>query len=129
MGRSTSTAGFDKDQWVLGTLGESSAAAWYEEMGYEIIQLGYRTRRGEIDVIARAEDGTIVFIEVKTRRGHSFGAAEAVTARKLNRIRAAASEWLMDKPYTPVRFDVVEVLYNGHMFFHRMYQGVEDGAC
>lgn len=129
MVKSTPDTGLDTNPWVLGTLGESSTAAWYEEMGYEIVQLGYRTRRGEIDVIARAEDGTIVFIEVKTRRGHSFEAAEAVTARKLNRIRAAASEWLMGQPYSLVRFDVVEVLYNGHDFFHRMYQGVEDGAC
>lgn len=126
----TNTAkNFDTDQWVLGNLGESNTATWYEEMGYKILQLGYRTRRGEIDVIAQAEDGTVVFIEVKTRRGRNFGAAEAVTARKLGRMRSAAMEWLADKPYTPVRFDVVEVLFDGHEFFFRLYQGVEDGAC
>ncbi|WP_087118155.1 YraN family protein [Corynebacterium urinipleomorphum] len=119
------------DQYMLGAYGESSAAAWYEELGYEIVQLRYRARDGEIDVIARAPGGTIVFAEVKTRRGTSFGAAEAVTPTKLRRIRAAAAQWLNEQAdnYTEVRFDVVEVLFDGVNVSCRMYQGVDDGAC
>ncbi|WP_297850092.1 YraN family protein [uncultured Corynebacterium sp.] len=120
-----------QDQYALGVCGESSVAAWYEEMGYEIVQLRYRARRGEVDVIARTPGGTIVFVEVKTRRGRSFGAVEAVTATKLQRIRAAASQWLSENTsgYVDVRFDVVEVLFDGVNVSSRMYQGVDDAAC
>lgn len=119
------------DQYMLGAYGESSAAAWYEELGYDIVQLRYRARDGEIDVIARDPGGAIVFAEVKTRRGTSFGAAEAVTRTKLRRIRAAAAQWLNEQSdsYTEVRFDVVEVLFDGVNVSCRMYQGVDDGAC
>lgn len=118
-----------KDQYVLGSLGESSVAGWYEEMGCEVLDLRYRTSAGEIDVIVEEPDGTIVFVEVKTRRGTSFGAVEAVTARKVRRMRAAAASWLEGKPMRPVRFDVVEVLFDGVEVTSRMYQGVDDGAC
>lgn len=127
-----------RDQYMLGVCGESSAAAWYEDMGYEIVQLRYRARGGEIDVIARSPGGAIVFAEVKTRRSTSFGAAEAVTAAKLHRIRAAAVQWLCERAksggaengaYSDVRFDVVEVIFDGVNVSCRMYQGVDDGAC
>lgn len=126
------------DQYMLGVCGESSAAAWYEDLGYEIVQLRYRARDGEIDVIARSPAGEIVFAEVKTRRGTSFGAAEAVTPAKLQRIRAAAVQWLSERAknggaengaYSDVRFDVVEVIFDGVNVSCRMYQGVDDGAC
>lgn len=121
----------EQDQYMLGVCGESSAAAWYEELGYEILQLRYRGRGGEIDVVAEAPDGVIVFVEVKTRRSTSFGAAEAVTAAKLKRIRATASQWLAENAstYTQVRFDVVEVIFDGVKVSSRMYQGVDDAAC
>ncbi|WKK61776.1 YraN family protein [Corynebacterium sp. P3-F1] len=119
------------DQYMLGAYGESSAAAWYEELGYGVLQLRYRARDGEIDVIARAPDGTVVFAEVKTRRGTNFGAAEAVTEVKLRRIRAAAVQWLAEQSenFASVRFDVVEVLFDGVNVSCRMYQGVDDGSC
>lgn len=119
------------DQYVLGAYGESSVAAWYEELGYDIVHVRYRARGGEIDVIARSPGGTVVFAEVKTRRGTSFGAAEAVTPEKLRRIRAAAAQWLAEQPesHSDVRFDVVEVLFDGTHVSCRMYQGVDDGAC
>ena len=128
----------NRDQYMLGVCGESSAAAWYEEMGYEIVQLRYRARDGEIDVIARSPGGAIVFAEVKTRRSTSFGVAEAVTPAKLRRIRAAAVQWLCEREknggadngaYSDVRFDVVEVIFDGVNVSCRMYQGVDDGAC
>ena len=126
------TSGHDQqDQFMLGRCGEAAAAAWYEDLGYEIVQLRYLAKGGEIDVIARAPDGTVVFAEVKTRRGRSFGAAEAVTATKLRRIRTAAAQWLdaQDGSYAPVRFDVIEVIYDGVNVSTRMYQGVDDAAC
>lgn len=124
------SAGPGQDQYVLGSLGEASVAGWYEQMGCEILGMRYRCTGGEIDVIAREPEGTVVFVEVKTRRGTSFGVAEAVTSRKLARMRKAALQWLEGKPYAPaVRFDVVEVLFDGREFHQRMYQGVDDGSC
>lgn len=121
----------NRDQYMLGMCGESSAAAWYEDLGYDIVQLRYRARDGEVDLIARSPRGEIVFVEVKTRRSTSFGAAEAVTPAKLSRIRAAAAQWLAEKSsgYVSVRFDVIEVIFDGINVSCRMYQGVDDGAC
>lgn len=121
----------NRDQYMLGVCGESSAAAWYEELGYKILELRYRARSGEVDVIARSPGGVIVFAEVKTRRSTSFGASEAVTPAKLRRIRAAAAQWLAAESYeySDVRFDVVEVIFDGVNVSCRMYQGVDDGAC
>jgi putative endonuclease len=80
--------------------------------GMHILARRYRTRLGEIDLVA--EDGTvIVFVEVKTRRStlHGFP-AEAVGARKRRRIAAAALAYLKahDLFDRSCRFDVIEVL-------------------
>ncbi len=124
------TAGITpRDQYMLGALGETEVATRYKQAGYIIVARNYRCRDGEIDIIAMATDGTTVFVEVKTRRGTCFGGAESVTARKLARMRKAAVHWLRDKPFRQVRFDVVEVLFDGHDCHTRLYQGVDDGSC
>ena len=84
--------------------------------------------RGELDLIAREEDGTIVFVEVKTRSGPGYGGAEAVTGRKLARLRRAAARWLEGRPAAPVRFDVVVFTAAGRGFDMDVYEGVEHGA-
>lgn len=120
------------DQHVLGKSGEAEVAELYVEQGYEILQTGFRCRGGEIDIIAEDADGTVVFVEVKTRRSMNFGAAEAVTAAKLQRMRKAAAAYLQlrsEQDYAPVRFDVVEVIYSGTTMSKRVYRGVDDGAC
>ena len=64
--------------------------------GYAVLARNWRVREGEIDLVAR-RDATIVFCEVKTRRGDAFGLpAEAVTARKQARLRKLAVRWLGD---------------------------------
>src|SRR4051812_50083592 len=93
----------------LGKLGEDLACAELSRRGYAILARRYRTRFGEIDIIAR--DGAIVvFIEVKTRDGDRFGAgAEAVTAWKQRRIANMAVGYLArQRPHqSPCRFDLV----------------------
>lgn len=79
---------------VLGKRGEAFAARYLRERGAEIIAANVSYKVGEIDLIAREADGTIVFVEVKTRATPSFGVAEAVTPQKLARLRKAASQWL-----------------------------------
>lgn len=74
----------------------------------------YRSRHGEIDLIL--EDGdVVVFVEVKSRSGEGFGAAEAVSARKIDRIVRVATAFLAARGWLEryCRFDVVEVLDAG----------------
>ena len=96
----------------LGRRGEDAAEHHLAARGYRILERRYRTRAGEIDLIA--EDGaTLVFIEVKTRSSLACGRpSEAVGSRKRARIAAAASLYLALRggPDRPCRFDVVEVL-------------------
>ena len=56
----------------LGGRGEKIAASFLRRQGYRIIEKNYRTRLGEIDIVAR-EDEDLVFVEVKTRRSTEFG--------------------------------------------------------
>jgi putative endonuclease len=95
----------------LGKLGEDLACRELTRRGYEILARRYRTRAGEIDIIAM--DGpTIVFIEVKARAGGAFGgAAAAVTAWKQRRIAMMAADYLARRRATACRcrFDVVAI--------------------
>lgn len=99
-----------RPQQQRGRRGEALAAHFLTHRGYEILARNYRTRRGEIDLIAR--DGkTVVFVEVKARTGSRFGSpCEAVDAKKQQRLRLAAEEWLCQQEEVPFcRFDVIEV--------------------
>src|SRR2546427_11803979 len=79
---------------VLGKEGERVAAQFLEARGYRILERNYRTRRGEIDLIA--EDGRIlVFVEVKVRLDDRFGGpAAAITRAKQARIARLAQQYL-----------------------------------
>src|SRR5437870_13920239 len=79
---------------VLGAEGERVASRFLEARGYRILERNYRTRRGEIDLIA--EDGRIlVFVEVKVRLDDRFGGpAAAITRAKQARIARLAQQYL-----------------------------------
>jgi putative endonuclease len=93
-----------------GEIGEEKAARFLRRKGYKILTRNYRTRLGEIDIIAQ-KGGAVVFVEVKTRGRTDYGTpAEAVGARKRARLAAAAQEYLQwNGTDAPCRFDVVEV--------------------
>ena len=96
---------------TAGKQGEDLAADALLCLGYAILARRYRTRYGEIDIIARDRD-VLVFVEVKARRDNQFGtAAESVTAWKQRRIIAMARDYLgrMSGPEVPCRFDVVAI--------------------
>lgn len=96
---------------ALGRKGEALAARYYLDRGWRLLEHGYRTRWGEIDLILYKE-GTLVFAEVKARRSAArMAPAEAVDPRKQRRLIAAAGLYLQNSPYGEgrVRFDVVEV--------------------
>lgn len=97
----------------LGPWGEQLAVAELVRLGYTILATNYRTRRGEIDIVARQGD-TLVFVEVKTRKSHGFSpAVEGVHRRKQARIRLLAAMWLSANPAAlrdgGCRFDVVAI--------------------
>ncbi|WP_342319966.1 YraN family protein [Corynebacterium mayonis] len=121
-----------EDNHLLGIAGEGFALGVYESAGYTLIDSRVRTRCGEIDLILKDEDGTIVFVEVKSRRGRSFGGAEAVTAKKLATMRRCAGQWLEEQPYSTyskVRFDVAEVIFTSEDVQITLYEDVDHGAC
>ncbi len=96
----------------LGVLGERIAVRYLTDSGLTVLDRNWRCRSGELDVVAR-EGGTLVFCEVKARRGTGFGLpAAAVTAAKQQRLRAVAVQWLAahDEHAPELRFDVVAVL-------------------
>lgn len=94
----------------LGSEGESIAVQFLKKQGYAIIAHNYRTRIGEIDIIAKDGD-TFVFVEVKTRSNESFGAPyEAVNTAKRQKMKKVASLYLQkQKKEFPARFDVISI--------------------
>lgn len=94
-----------------GAAGETCAAEFLQKRGYRVVETNFRTKFGEIDLIAFHE-GTLVFIEVKMRASAAFGApAEAVTAAKLNKIKKVAACYLARKKSAcPFSFEVVSIL-------------------
>jgi putative endonuclease len=99
-----------------GELGERIAAEHLEHRGYTIVARNFRTRRGELDLVA-ADDRALVFCEVKTRvagsRRGPDGPLDAIGPRKQLRLRALALEWLAlttERPNRPeLRFDAIGI--------------------
>lgn len=95
---------------LLGPWGESLAAAHLMKKRYCILSNNYRTRFGEIDIIAQ-KGGVLAFVEVKLRKSHDFAQArEFVDTQKQARIRASAELWLAENETAlQPRFDVIEI--------------------
>ena len=97
-----------------GDAAESAARAYLVRAGLKFIEANYRTPGrggGEIDLVMRAADGTLVFVEVRQRSGASHGgAAASIGAVKQRRIVLAARHYLMRfASAPPCRFDVLLV--------------------
>jgi putative endonuclease len=98
-----------------GAIGEQAAADLLERHGYEIVERNFRTKYGELDVIA-VDRGTLVFCEVRTRVGRNAiaYALESIGPGKRLQLRKMAREWLRlstaERPFaTGMRFDAVAV--------------------
>ena len=100
-----------------GVLGEEVAAHFIIEHGYRIVERNFRCKGGEVDIIARDPvDKSLVFIEVKARRGLTYGVPQlAVTPFKQRQISKAALTWLSKNRLhdTNARFDVIAILLSG----------------
>jgi putative endonuclease len=100
----------------LGQLGEQLAAEHLVRRGFEIVERNYRTRWGELDIVA-FDGRTLAFCEVKSRR-LSRGATspfDALHPPKRAQVRKMAGSWLIeraDRPYADVvRFDAIGVTF------------------
>lgn len=103
---------------LFGAYGEDIAGKYLIKNGYEILQKNFRTKFGEIDIIAK--DGKkIVFVEVKTREDDKFVSPfTAVNKNKQKHIIKAGLFYLKNnKPFEKVecRFDVVSIITNTNM--------------
>lgn len=107
---------------TLGKLGEDLAASYLAGLGYQTVVRNWRTRAGELDIVA--QDGEwLVFVEVRARRAGAGGAApalghpeESVTPRKQRQLVALADAYLFALPWQgPWRIDVIalELARNG----------------
>ena len=94
----------------LGGWGESEAAAYLRAKGYQIVASGYRSRFGEIDIIAK-QGKTLVFIEVKTRKSSDFARPmQYVTPQKLSKLKRTAEQYIaQNEIICPARIDVIEI--------------------
>lgn len=92
-----------------GRLGEEMAERLLKQKGYQIVKKNFSTRFGEIDLICSDGD-TLVFVEVKTKRGLAFGSPEDMfTPSKAGKVRRMATIYLDGKD-VPCRIDVVAVV-------------------
>jgi len=105
---------------ALGRAGETLAAEHLRRRGITVVARNVRTAEGEIDIVAR-DRGTLVFIEVKTRRSRSRDRAPAATEplerlgrRQQARLRGLAAAYLREhargRPYAAVRLDAIGVI-------------------
>lgn len=99
---------------ILGKSGEASAVRYLKKKRYKILEINYRNKLGEIDIIGE-DKGTIAFIEVKTRKSLTFGNPKAaVTRNKQRNISMVALSWLKSKKKidAKARFDVISIISN-----------------
>jgi putative endonuclease len=102
---------------TTGRLGEDIAAAHLERSGYRVVERNFRTRSGELDLVALSAE-CLVFCEVKTRvlgtRAGPAGPLDAVGPQKRRRLRRMAAQWLGSRPpggprAPGLRYDVIGV--------------------
>lgn len=102
----------------LGRQGENLAALHLRRKKYRIIERNYRTKLGEIDIIA-STGKTLVFCEVKTRLSQEYGhPLESITPQKQRTIKKVAELYLASnldlRQFDSVRFDVITLLQEGN---------------
>lgn len=105
----------------LGSWGEERAVEYLESCGYRIFQRNWRCREGELDIIAYApQRKALVGVEVKTRRnGGQVAAYEAISARKLARLRRLLCQWIIDtgRHAENLSIDLVAISLNSNGFY------------
>lgn len=101
----------------IGRIGEAEARRRLVQGGYTILAANWRTKQGELDLVARSGE-RIIFIEVRSRSAASNGrfgtAAESVDPRKQRQVRLLAQKYLQltHQFDAPIRFDVIAITIN-----------------
>jgi putative endonuclease len=95
----------------MGQRGEKVAQSFLAEKGYKILNVNWRNRKAEIDIIAMDGD-TLVFVEVKTRQSNLYGDPEnAVDLKKKRRLIHAANAYVSKyRIENDARFDIISIL-------------------
>lgn len=98
----------------IGKIGEEKAVEFLRKNRYKIIERNYRTKIGEIDIIAR-KNREIVFIEVKLRTSNKFGLPqESVNKKKIEKIEKISQIYLNSKKINlPYRFETLSIIKDG----------------
>ncbi len=100
---------------AVGQIGETLAARLLHRKGHRLLERNWRSKAGEIDLISALADGTIVFTEVKTRRGEDHGEPlEAVDDVKRDQVMRVSSDylrrWRLER--RPVRYDLIGITFD-----------------
>ena len=98
---------------LIGEFGESLARDYLISKGYRILNMNYRNRFGEIDIVCMNKD-LLIFCEIKSRYSNSFGfPIESVTYYKQNQIKLSKL-YSMSKKYFDynIRYDIIEIIFN-----------------
>jgi len=113
----------------LGRAGEAQAARFLEAQGYVLLARNWRTRAGELDIVAQEGDA-LVFVEVKARRSLLRGLGEeSIDARKRQQLARLAEQFLAAHPelvFHQCRFDVVVIDYTQRPMQVRLYRNAFD---
>lgn len=115
-----------------GTLGENIAIRYLKKNAYHIVQRNWTSRWAEIDIIA-LHNNTLIFVEVKTRRGVSFGTPEDLyTSFKQNTFSRAIQQYIHQQKLTEtaaIRIDlIVIVILNGTQYRLKHYKNIDISA-
>ena len=105
-----------KDKKKFGQIGEDIAVSYLARQGCEMLTRNYRCKLGEVDIICRAQCGTLVFVEVKARMYDRFGTGlEAVGSAKQRRIVLASMNYIAENNLAnaDIRYDVISVNLGG----------------
>ena len=102
---------------ATGAWGEIYSSRYLRGKGYSVLCANYRSKSGEIDLVAE-KDGVICFVEVKTRsEGQFFSPAEAVDSAKEENIKNTASAFMSQLKRTDkIRFDIIEVILDNKTY-------------
>ena len=102
---------YNKD---IGSFGEALARDNLISKGYKILNMNFRNKFGEIDIICK-KNNLLIFCEIKSRYSNSFGSPiESITCYKQKQIIKLSELYLISKKYYNfnVRYDIIEVIFN-----------------
>ena len=113
---------------ALGHRAEEAAARWLAGRGWRVLEHRWRSPSGEIDLICLDPFGALVAVEVKLRRtGRAGGAAEAVDARRLSRLRRALADYASQSRAKAenMRIDLVSLMPAGDAWRLSRWPGID----